>query len=424
MIPLGLLGYRALTAVASPFLPAMLRGRAAKGKEDATRMAERLGRASVARPAGPLVWLHGASVGEGLSLLPLVNRLLARPDPPTVLVTTGTVTSAALLGARLPPGAIHQFAPLDTPGASRRFFDHWRPDVAAFAESEIWPGLLIDARRRGVRTALISARLSQASLKGWTRSSAVARTIFSGFDLVLAQDDAVAAGLVALGARNDGRLNLKLAGEALPVDAAALATAKAGAGGRPLLLAASTHPGEDEIVLDAFAQVASAGPGVLVIVPRHPERGPAVATLARARGHAASLRSAGEPLRRDVQVHVADTLGELGVWYALAAENGAAVVCGSLLPGPGGHNPLEPARQRCPIIRGPHVQNWSDVYARLGDATLLVDDAGQLAAAFHWDAEDVQARVARAAAVARDAGEGVDAAAAQLLRLIDRRHAP
>ena len=309
---------------------------------------------------------------------------------------------------------------MDTPGASRRFLDHWRPDAAAFAESEIWPGLLIDARRRGVRTALISARLSKASLDGWTRSRAVARAVFAGFDLVLAQDDAVAAGLVALGARDDGRLNLKLAGDPLPFDALALADASEGVGGRPVLLAASTHPGEDEIVLDAFAQAAGAGPAILVIVPRHPDRGPAVAELVRARGHATSLRSAGEPLTRDVQVHVADTLGELGLWYALAAENGAAVVCGSLLPGPGGHNPLEPARQECPIIRGPHVQNWSDVYARLGDATLLVENAGQLAAAFRWEPEDVQARVDRAGALARDAGEGVETAAAALLRLLDQ----
>ena len=420
MTPVGLLAYRALTAAASPFLPAILRGRAARGREDEARMGERLGHASVARPAGPLVWLHGASVGEGLSLLPLIERLLAADAPPTVLVTSGTVTSAKLLGARLPPGAIHQFAPVDTPGASRRFLDHWRPDAAAFAESEIWPGLLIDARRRGVRTALISARLSTASLTGWTRSRAVARAVFAGFDLVLAQDDAVAAGLVALGARDDGRLNLKLAGDPLPFDALALAEASEGVGGRPVLLAASTHPGEDEIVLDAFAQAAGAGPAILVIVPRHPDRGPAVAELATARGHATSLRSAGDPLRRDVRVHVADTLGELGLWYALAAENGAAVVCGSLLPGPGGHNPLEPARQECPIIRGPHVQNWSDVYARLGDATLLVENAGQLAAAFRWEPEDVQARVDRAGAIARDAGEGVETAAAALLRLLDQ----
>jgi 3-deoxy-D-manno-octulosonic-acid transferase len=397
-------------------LPLVLKRRLARGKEHPQRWREKLGVTDAARPPGRLAWLHGASVGEGLSLLPLVEALRVRAPDLTVLVTSGTVTSAELLARRLPAGALHQFAPLDSPVVARRFLAHWRPELAVFAESEIWPSLLTQTRGQGVRTALVSARLSQASLDGWGRFPASARALFSGFNAVLAQDDAAAAALAWLGARDDGRLNLKLCGAPLPVDEAALARLRQAAAGRPVLLAASTHAGEEAMVLDAFAPLAERA--LLVIVPRHPERGAAVAALAAARGFSVSRQGAGEAFG-STQAHVADALGELGPWFRLAAST---LVAGSLLPGPGGHNPLEPARLCAPQLAGPQVQNWAAVYAALGENAPRVSDAESLGEAwrFDLDAPDLAARRAeRALTVCRAQTQVLDAAADRLAALLE-----
>jgi len=402
--PPGLQLYGAATALLSPLAGPLLRRRARRGKEDPARLPERLGRASIPRPPGRLVWLHGASVGESLSLLPLIDALrAARPDL-AILVTSGTVTSAELIARRAPQGVLHQYAPVDAPGAARRFLKHWTPDLSLFVESEIWPNLILGARAGGSRLALLSARLSEASLQGWRRLPRSARTVFAAFDRVMAQEDATAAALTSLGARDDGRLNLKRLGAPLPVDAAALATLRKAADGRPVLLAASTHPGEDELVLEAFPRVRSGG--FLVIVPRHPARAPQIERLAAAAGFTAGLRSRGDAFGLQ-SVYIADTLGELGLWFALAR---AALIGGSLLPGPGGHNPIEPAQLDCPIVTGPHIDNWRDVYADLlrEDAAVVAHDADALAAAFAAVLQDPPAALARAGrarqVAARDQG--------------------
>ena len=403
--------YRAATALAEPLAPALLRGRAQRGKEDGLRLRERLGHASLPRPTGALVWLHGASVGESLSLLPLIEVLrTARPDT-TLLVTSGTVTSAELLAQRLPEGVVHQYAPVDAPGAARRFVAHWRPSLAVFSESDLWPNLISTAKASGANLALISARLSHESLAGWGRAPGAARAVFGAFDLVMAQDDATAKGLVRLGGRDDGHLNLKLAACPLHVDLARLAALQEAAAGRPVLLAASTHPGEDEIVREAFAHLGDKA--LLVIVPRHPARGPNIADLFPA----ATLASRGEAFGA-APVHIADALGELGLWFSLAAS---ALIGGSLLPGPGGHNPLEPALLGCPALTGPHIDNWRTVYARLGDAVRRSSDAASLAAAWAADLADratALARAARARAIACEDASGLAEALPKLLALI------
>jgi len=381
--PFLLVAYRLITAVIEPFAPVLLRGRARRGKEDLQRLGERLGRAGAARPDGPLVWLHGVSVGESLSLLPLVQALRRERPDIGILVTSGTQTSAALLAQRLPPGAIHQYAPVDGPRAVRRFLDHWRPDLAVFVESELWPNLLTEARRRGVKTTLLSAKLSQSSARTWSYAPATVRFLLQGFDLLLAQDEPAADRLVTFGVCADGLADLKFGADPLPVDAAALKAMKKRLAGRPVILAASTHPGEDEIVLARFHSVLQT-PGVaalnplLVIAPRHPERGPAIAALAQ--DLTAGLQSAGS-MAGDRQVYIADALGELGLWYRLAR---LAVIGGSLVEGLAGHNPLEPARLHCPFVSGPNISNWTTAFdeLRLAEATSIVDAAPAIDACF------------------------------------------
>ena len=401
-LPLSLRLYRVATTALEPLAPLLLERRAKAGKEDRARLHERLARPTAPRPPGPLVWLHGASVGESLSILPLVERLLAQRPDVGVLVTSGTVTSAQLLARRLPAGAVHQYLPVDTPGGARRFLDHWRPDLAVFVESELWPNLLLTAQDRGVALALVSAKLSDKSFARWRARPFAAQRLFGGFDLILAQDARARERFTLLGGLVAGEADLKFGAAPLPVDEAALASLRVRLGGRPLLLAASTHPGEDEIVLAAWRALADRPR--LVIVPRHPERGPAIADRVLASGAGVSLRSQ-EP-DDTAEVIVADTLGELGLWYRLAD---LALVAGSLVPGIGGHNPLEPARLDCPIVSGPNIENWLTAYAdlRAADGVTFADASvlGERLAALLAEPEIVRLRAARAQAfvAARDA---------------------
>lgn len=358
MRPPSLALYAAATGLTEPLAPGLLARRAARGKEDPTRMAERLGHASLARPPGPLVWLHGVSVGESLSLLPLAQAL--NIPGRTLLVTSGTRTSAELLATRLPHGVIHQYAPVDGPAAVRRFLDHWRPDTGVLVESELWPNLILAAKARGVKLALVSARMTQASAERWARAPRAARALLSAFDLILPQEAQTEGRLERLGARTGPPLNLKMVGEPLPYDPAELARLKAAIGPRKVVLAASTHPGEEEIIARAFR--AAGVDALLVVAPRHPERGEAVAGLLATQGFKTARRSAGEPLTADTQAYVADTLGEMGLFFR-AAE--VAVMGGSFVPEIGGHNPLEPARLGVPILTGPHAFNAAAIYAEM-----------------------------------------------------------
>lgn len=410
--PPPLAAYRTITAMLEPVAPWLLARRAAKGKEDKARIGERLGHPSLARPAGPLVWLHGASVGETLSLLPLIEWLRREQPRASLLVTSGTTTSAQLLARRLPDGVIHQYAPIDAPGAARRFIGHWRPDLAILAESEIWPNLIAAAKGAGARLALVSARMTPSSAAGWSRLPGSAAAVFKSFDIVLAQDDASASRLARLGARDDGRLNLKLAGEPLPVDPAALETIKAAAGKRPILLAASTHDGDEAMALTAYAKADPDQRALLVIAPRHPARAQAVVDLARDEGFTAALQS--EAPFGQAEVQVIDALGALGPLFAAAA---LAYVGGGLSEKIGGHNPLEAARLDCAVASGSRVGNWASVYATLGDTVAVTDDAEALAEAFVTALEDpkgVKARAMRARAIADDQAAGLQAAFAPL----------
>jgi len=415
--------YGGLTRIAAPLAPWLLHRRARQGKEDAGRLPERLGHPSFTRPTGRLVWLHGASVGETLSVLPLVEALLVADPGLGLLVTSGTLASAELLAQRLPPRAVHQFIPVDTPAAAERFIAHWRPDLAVFVESEIWPNLLIAARRAGAATALVSARLSDASLRGWRRLPGAARALFGGFDLVLTQDEATAMALAALGARDDGRLNLKLVGEPLPADPAALQAVRLALGDRPVLLAASTHPGEDEWVLEVFAWLKDrANRPLLVLAPRHTVRGRALAEAASAQGFRVARRAVGEALDATTQVYVADTLGELGLWFRLAK---VALICGSLLPRIGGHNPLEASRLGCPAASGCHVENWRGIYAALEAerAVRMVGGATELASVLAEALTDdsvLREESVRAQAFAGRQGGTVEAACGRLMALLER----
>ncbi|HEY8579982.1 MAG TPA: 3-deoxy-D-manno-octulosonic acid transferase [Beijerinckiaceae bacterium] len=401
--PAPLRVYRALTQAMTPFAPLLLKWRARKGKEDPERLEERRGFATLERPYGRLAWLHGASVGEGMALLPLIERLRGRGFE--VLLTTGTVASAQVLAERLPAGATHQFAPIDAPRYVERFLDYWSPDIALIAESELWPNLLAAADARGVPVVLVNARLSQRSYERWLKIPGTIQSLLGKIDLCLAQSPADAARLMDLGAaRVQVAGNLKYDVPALPADQTQLARLRAAVGARPAWLAASTHDGEEQIALAAHRALLRRFPDLITIVaPRHAARGPQIAEMARRAGVSAPLRSRGETLGAGPQFYVADTMGELGLFYRICN----AIFVGKSLAGGGGQNPIEPAKLGSAILHGPMTSNFADVYAALDarDGALLVGGAEELADALAHLLTDTR----RLREMARTAGEVVDA---------------
>jgi 3-deoxy-D-manno-octulosonic-acid transferase len=399
--------YRGLTATATPLIVSYLRTRRRRGKEDAARFAERLGVAGCARPKGPLVWVHAASIGEATSVLALIERMLEERPKLEILLTTGTVAAARLLGPRLPRRARHQFVPADLPGAVVRFLGHWRPDLAIWVESELWPNLVLMTHRRGIPMLLLNGRLSARSHARWRVWGALARPMLGAFALCLAQDEVQAERFAELGARKVASVgDLKSAAKTLPTDAITLAGLRRQIGARPLWLAASTHDGEEAIAIAVHRRLAGDHPGLLtVIAPRHPARGDEIVALADTHGLSVARRSRGEAIITDTDIYLADTFGELGVFYSLA---GIAFVGGSLAD-KGGHNPFEAARLDCAVLLGPHTANCAAMADALtgAGAAETVTDTGALAAAVAQLLGNPTQRDQRADAAMRIAANGL-----------------
>lgn len=416
--------YRALTTAMGPLVTLYLIRRLARGKEDRARFAERRGVASVARPENPLVWIHAASIGEAVSMLALIDALVEGRPALSVLVTTGTVTSARLLAARLPAGrAWHQYVPVDRPAYVRRFLDHWRPDLALWVESELWPNLITEAHARGTPLLLINGRMSRRSFENWQRWPGLIGPVIGAFDLCLAQDAVQAERLRQLGAQRALCVgNLKSAAGPLPVNESELARLAAQAAGRPLWLAASTHDGEEDVAAEAHSVLKQHWPDLLtLIVPRHPARASAVAASLQAKGLSLARRSLAEPITRETEIYLGDTLGELGLFYRLA---GIAFIGGSLVP-MGGHNPLEAALLDCAVLHGPDMSNCAAIARDLAaaGAALTVCDATELAEALGRLLADPAERARRAAAgldVAADNRAVLDAVMERIAPWLDR----
>ncbi len=413
--------YGAASRMAGPFLKSWLKARARKGKEVPDRLGERFGRTETPRPQGKLVWFHAASVGESLSALPLLRAVLDANPQAHVLFTTGTVTSAALLAERLPARAIHQFVPLDTPSAVRAFMAHWKPDLALWVESDLWPNLLAAVKKAGIPAALVNARLSEKSFVGWKRAPAFAREVLSVFSIALAQTEETLVRLSVLGVSNiivTG--NLKAASAPLPAAPDALAQLREMIGARPVFAAASTHDDEEAQLGRVYTKLRDRFPDLLMILaPRHPDRGAAIAETLRGQGLAVSRRGAKVRIVPETHVYLMDTIGELGLLYRTAPF---AFIGGSLVPH-GGQNPLEPARLGVAPLHGPHVFNFRADYADLdgAGASFAINDAGDLAA--HAErllgAPDLaQTAGAKAKAIAEAGAGALDAAKSALAPLI------
>ncbi len=373
--------YRAVTSLARPIAPLLLGLRERRGKEEPLRRHERLGCPSVARPAGRLAWFHAASVGETNAILPLISELAQLRPSLSFLLTTGTVTSAKLAAQRMGPRTIHQYVPLDASQYVSGFLDHWRPDLAVFTELEIWPNLILESSRRRVPLVLINARMTKRSFRRWRRNLGVAQALFSRFQLVLAQNEGLARRFSALGAPSAiAAGNLKIDAPPPPVDALELERLRPAFDGRSVLIAASTHDGEDDIIADAHRALAASVPNLCTIIaPRHPERGGAIAEMLESRGLKVARRSLGELPDRTSDAYVADTIGELGMLYKL----GPVAFIGGSLVDRGGQNPIEAVRQGAVVLVGPHWQNFGDTCSALinSRAAIVVHSAEEIASA-------------------------------------------
>ena len=374
--------YRWAGAAAFPLIGGYVAWRASKGKEDPARRRERYGTAGHERPEGPLVWMHAASVGETIAVVPLVERILGYGI--NVVLTTGTVTSAHVAGARLGDGIIHQYVPLDLKPAISRFLEYWHPDLAIMAESEIWPMTILELGKRHIPQVLVNGRISDRSFPRWKRRHAIADALFENFALVIAQSETDAERFSTLGALPvmvSG--NLKVDTDAPPADPAALQAYLAQLAGRRTWAAISTFEGEEAAAGSVHRALKERTPGLLtIVVPRHPERGDAVADMLTARGLKVVRRTSGEPLTPDTDIFLGDTIGEMGLYLRMTE----IAFVGRSLFAEGGQNPLEPAMLGCAVLSGGNVQNFREAYqqlARNGSAK-MVRDVEMLAKGVHY----------------------------------------
>lgn len=398
--------YKGLATALGPVIDTYLDRRVTRGKEDPARLDERRGIAARPRPDGRLIWLHAASVGEAMGLLTLVRALRdTRPDL-ALLMTTGTTTSAEAMAKRLPEGVLHQFVPVDRPAWVARFLAHWRPDLGIWMESDLWPTLVTEADARGIPMAIVDGRLSVGAFQRWRRLGRLARPLFDSFDLVLAASEDQARRFSALGC-TDVRYagNLKAAGDPPEADRAVTEEVRSATAGRPAWLAASTHPGEDQVVLEAHIRLAAARPGLMtVIVPRHTRRGDGIAALARDRGLTLARRSVGDPITPQTEIYLADTMGEIAAFYSAIP---VTFLAGSLVP-VGGHNPIEPAHCGTALLFGPLIPNNRDAADALlaGGGAQEIHDAASLAETVGTLLDEPAAAAAMAASARAVAAEG------------------
>lgn len=350
--------YRLLFVVLAPFVPVFLWLRGRKGLEETKHFPERRGIASFPRPSGKLIWVHAASVGEMRSVLPLLRSLLDKNADLTCLVTTVTVTAARMVRRLNEPRIIHQYVPLDHPKWVARFLDHWKPNAVLWLESEFWPTMLLSVR---VPLVLVNGRLSERSAARWTQAPGLIRKVLNAFDLTLAQTEEDGARLRALGATKvivAGNMKYAAAPQAPAPEA--VAALQAAIAGRPVVLYASTHEGEEELAAHVHGRLIEKHPTLLsIIMPRHARRSESVLVTLDKAGIKPARRSIGADILPTTGVYLADTMGETALFCSVAS---IVFVGNSMVQSPGGgHNPIEPAYMDCAVLYGPNMWNFTEI---------------------------------------------------------------
>lgn len=377
-LPLALRIYRRLTPLLKGAVLAYVRYRIKLGKEDPNRLTERFGRASVKRPSGLLMWFHAASVGEAVSLLPLLQCIISEFPHVVPLVTTGTVTAAKVINKSLPKGCIHQYCPIDLPEWVQAFLNHWQPDLAVFVESEFWPNLVLTCHERNIPLYLINAAMSEKSYRSWRRLPSVIQSLLSCFKIILAQSESIAQRLVSLGAepvKVQACGNLKFSAKPLDCDQGELKHLQQVLKDRNLWVAASTHAGEELLASEVHQTIKEHIPNLLtIIIPRHPSRGKELVKELRDIGLEVAQRSKGEKIQKSTDIYLVDSMGELGLFYRLCD---VAFIGGTFSP-IGGHNPIEAVLLDCAVIWGPHTHKQAEICDTLCPAACVVKTQEEL----------------------------------------------
>jgi 3-deoxy-D-manno-octulosonic-acid transferase len=377
-LPLALRIYQRLTPLMKRAVLAYVRHRIKIGKEDPHRFNERFGKASVNRPSGLVIWFHAASVGESMSLLPLLQRITAEFPHVTPLVTTGTVTAANVISNSLPKSCIHQYSPIDLPEWIQSFLNHWQPDIAVLVESEFWPNLILECHERKIPLYLINAVMSENSYRSWRRLPSVIQTLLSCFESILAQSETIAKRFVNLKA-DPAKIqvcgNLKFSAKPLDCDMGELKLLQQELKDRDLWVAASTHAGEEVLVSEAHQSISEHLPNLLtIIIPRHPSRGKEIVRELRDVGLEVAQRSKGDKIKKSTDIYLVDTMGELGLFYRLCD---VAFIGGTFTP-IGGHNPIEAVLLESAVIWGPHTHKQTEICEVLKPAACQVNTQEEL----------------------------------------------
>lgn len=391
--------YRIITLILSPLIYVYLLIRKKKGKEDSSRFGERLGKVGIPRPEGYVIWIHAASVGESVSMLPMMNAIVEQYEDVSLLLTTGTVTSAQLVEGRLPDRAYHQYVPIDVVPFIARFLKHWQPDMAIWVESEFWPNLVTQTSKY-CPMILMNARISDDSYQKWQGffHKPIAKEMLECFALTLPQNKEYGEKLEELGATNVKFVgNLKFDSPSLPSSPKEMGELVTMIGERKVWVAASTHPGEEEMIREVHLTLKANHPDLLtIIVPRHAKRGKDIANSIAGDEIGIKLRSNDDVVDAKTDIYIADTMGELGIFYRLAS----IVFIGGSLVEHGGQNPLEAARLECAIIFGPHMYNFKEVIKELHEANacIQINDKAELASTLEQllDDDNKQEELAKA----------------------------
>ena len=395
--------YRWLGAAIYPFMGTYVAVRMTRGKEERGRRHERYGYSKLQRPDGPLIWVHAASVGETGAVSSLIQKIRALGI--NVILTTGTVTSASFARDRLGPDILHQYVPLDMKPAVSRFLNHWQPDLAIFAESEIWPMTILELGARRIPQVLINGRMSDRSFRRWKKRIALAESLFENLSHVAAQTDQDGERFYMLGARPVTVTgNLKADVDVPPVDEAERRRLSSEIGDRARWAAISTHDGEELAAARVHKALSKYRPGLLtIIVPRHPDRTPGLKKTLEDRGLTVACRSTGDPVTPATDIFLGDTIGEMGLYLRLTD----IAFVGKSLIGEGGQNPLEPAMLGTAILSGPNVSAFTEAYEKLTEArgARIVDDEATLAKTVHHLLSQPKVCEAMARAGARVVGE-------------------
>ena len=371
--------YNALIYLLYPLvISRYIKKRKANGKEDIKRFNERIGKPQKKRPEGKLIWFHGASVGESISMLPLINKLLELYPTAHVMVTTGTLTSADIMAKRLPERAFHQYITIDNPKFTNRFIKHWQPDLVLWFESDFWPAMLSTIKKKNIPLILVNGRISNKSFKRWQQFDFISKELLNCFTFCLGQSEEDAYRLRVLGAKDSMCLgNLKYAGLPIPINEKDKEELQKEIGNRPTWLVGSTHDDEETKIGRKLKDIQKQVSNLLTIIaPRHPTRGEEIQKALTELGFKTALRSKGEKIGKETEIYIADTIGEMGLWYSLCP---IIFIGGSLIPH-GGQNFMEPSRMKKAVMVGPYMHNFTDAMnrAKKADAIIQVSDADEL----------------------------------------------